>query len=238
MSSPYAGSSPGHSTEIFQLLEFEDTRIHLNIPSEELGSRALTDLLRLFEILIAFRAISPFGNLGDHWHSDYRRFLQTIYARSERNSQRSERENLRSFMGARGALFEVWLQRHLQEKQLLPIERIDLGSYEFVFSVVNLVTIFGLQDYGFLKDTVQWVVGELKSLMEFTPDEISDPYTTKQTRGDKSETIRSGPSTAILLTPEVIRELRGYDSVEFLEETKPGSRRLRIKLVRHQKDKL
>lgn len=206
--------------------EFGETRIILSIPNRGLGLRKLTSILRAFELLVCLRAMSPRGQLDDAWHRLYREFLRAT------SQQKAESENLRSLGGARAPMFELWLQRLAEGKQLLPLEKIDQGSYEFVCQALNLAAVFGLQDYALLKDVIQWSTSAVAGLVKFEPDSENDPYTTRQTRGTHAETVRSGPSAAVLLTPEMVRAFRDFDSVEFTEETKIGVRKLRIKLVK------
>lgn len=204
-------------------------KLCLSVPNEGLTSRGLVNLLRLFEILVFFRSISPNGHLADEWHVQYREFLQ-LFSGSPKNA---ETQNLRSQHGARSTMFEQWMKKYLGDRSLLAIENIERGSYEFIFNVANLVAIFGFQDYGILKDVMQWAATSLQSILQDSMPrersmaaEASEPVT--------AETLYSGTGVAITLTPELVKTIGLYDQVKFSVREQGDTRTFLLSLSRFE----
>ncbi len=208
------------------------TRISLAIPSEDLSVRGLTSVLRLFELLIALRAISPSGELAETWVVLYREYVKSVFASAARRGPFFWLEVSGAFMSARPSdidltdengtdsnLFESWLAAEFVGMDLLPIEDIREGSYDLVLQTVNLVAVFGLQDSALTKDLVQWLVGALKDLLK---------------KQDGSEhAVRSGKA-AVRVSPELIRALQPFDDVSITEEQKSGGTILKLRLVKRE----
>lgn len=206
--------------------KFEYCECCLSIPNEHLDLRQLIDVLRLFEILCCFRAISPNGRLKGGWHTEYRTFL------AKRNSNTAESQNLMSLSGARSHIFEAWIKCKFNEVPIFPVKDIRQGSYEFVLSLVNLAAIFGLQDYSLLKDMIQWSTSTLKTLFDFTP-ELDSPYKTKQNKDITSVLIQSGDGM-LMLSKDLIKAANNFDDVEFSETISKNTRTWSVKMKRLQ----
>lgn len=206
------------------------TRISLAIPSEDLSVRGLTSVLRLFELLVALRAVSPSGVLVETWAVLYREYVKSVFASAARRgpffwfeisgrligTQPSDID-LVAENGTDSNLFESWLSAEFVGMDLLPIEDIRDGSYDIVLQTVNLVAVFGLQDSALTKDLVQWLVGALKDLLE---------------KQDGSEhAVRSGKA-AVRVSPELIRALQPFDDVSITEERTSDGTILKLRLVK------
>jgi hypothetical protein len=192
-------------------------RISFAIPSEDLSVRGLTSVLRLFELLVALRVVSPSGQLAETWAVLYRQYVQSVFASAARRgpflwgldisgrfigSQPSDID-LDAESGTDSNLFESWLAAEFVGMDLLPIEDIEHGSYDLILQTVNLAAVFGLQDFALTKDLVQWLVGALKDLLE------------KQ--DGKEHVVRSGKA-AVRISPDLIRALQPFDDVSITEE--------------------
>lgn len=204
-------------------------RISLAIPSEDLSVRGLTSVLRLFELLVALRAVSPSGELAETWAVLYRDYVRSLLAAARRGpffsldiseifiyTQLSEID-LNTENGTDSNLFESWLAAEFVGMNLLPIEDIQHGSYDLVLQTINLAAVFGLQDFALTKDLVQWLVGALKDLLK------------KQ--DGKEHTVRSG-NAAVRVSPELIRALQSFDDVSITEERTTEGTILKLRLVR------
>src|SRR5689334_13724029 len=97
-------------------------RITLAIPSEDLSVRSLASVLRLFELLVALRAVSPSGELAETWAVLYREYVQGVFASAARRGPFFWFEIGGRFIGAQPSdidlhaengtdsnLFESWL---------------------------------------------------------------------------------------------------------------------------------
>jgi hypothetical protein len=207
-------------------------RITLSVPSEDLSVRGLTSTLRLFELLIALRAISPSGELSNTWSILYRRYAEQILSTNFRRygpffnirvsggsfGSHFTDVDLESEEGADSSLFEAWISAEFVGINLLPIEDIRRGSYELVFQTVNLVAVFGLQDYPLTKDLVQWVVSVLRDIL--------------QKKNKESVTVSSGKAS-VRISPDLVRALQSFDDVTLTEERTDEKTTLRLRLKKN-----
>jgi hypothetical protein len=207
-----------------------NARITLAIPSEDLSVRGLTSVLRVFELLIALRAISPSGELAGTWAVLYREYVQSVFASAARRGPFLWIDISGHFIGAQpsdidldaengtdSSLFESWLAAEFVGMELLPIEDIRHGSYELVLQTINLAAVFGLQDFALTKDLVQCVVGAIRDLLE------------KQ--DGKEHPVRSGKAT-VRVSPELIRALQPFDDVSITEERTAEGTILKLRLLK------
>lgn len=102
---------------------------------------------------------------------------------------------------------------------LLPIVEVRLGSIEFWCNVINLVTIFGLQDQAILKDVIQWTTGALSKMLGQSTYEPGVVYTAGVGK--------------LYFDPEVLGPLtRDFDEVIMEEERTDTTVRLKVVLRR------
>ena len=182
------------------------------------------------------RAMAPRGRPNNLLFARYRLFsanevmrqLSSVVGADDLPLASIERLLARDAEGAiRGMplhVFEEWVRADLliDESSLLPLERIARGSYEFVFQAVNLAAVLGLQDFGLLKDTLQWVCGALRDLLP---------------KSDSADAIvgREG-APRLRVTPAVLAALSDFDEVEIEEEITAKSRRLKLRLSRRPQE--
>ena len=198
----------------------QNAMVHLILPEVGTSARQLIEILKVFEILTFFRGISPRGALDRDALSDLQSFLRAVPAASTRNTRTlMPSDNIASPEGIRAAIFEAWMLSRLGDFTLYPLQDIQKGSYELVFQAANLAAIFGLQDFGVLKDLIQWVTASLSTVIN------REGFT-------HQEPLRSGKDAAIRLTPQMVTALSIYKKVDFTEEVKNGERRVRIRLER------
>ena len=199
--------------------QFAADRVSFVVPSEQLSMRQLSNLIRIFEILVAFRGMTIKGNVSSAWHAKYRDYLNSIYSRvagmsSSDVADRLAMEGLASNYGVRSSVYEIWLSAHVTGDHLFRIEKVEVGSYDFVLYVANLAAIFGLQEYGLIKDILQWVAAALGKLLE---------------KQGESE-VGSGKQARLRLSPELVRSLREFDDVSLTEERTTGGTKLSVRL--------
>jgi len=227
---------PGHNME---------TQLRLSVPTEGCTLKTLSNLARVFEVLVSLRAISPGGKLNRRWASSYERFLGSLtFAIPSRGTSGKLGEGVRpprpkvwgrgplraietplfaltnfdDRSGVDFAAFEAWLDTAFGS-DLFPIAAINDGSYEFVLQVASLLAIIGLQDYSLLKDTVQWACSSLSHIL--------------RSNSRNPVTVESGEAS-LRLSPEIIDALRAFDDVSFTEEITPGRVLLKVKLRRER----
>lgn len=204
-------------------------RLCLSVPNDGLTSRGLVNLLRLFEILVFFRSISPNGHLANKLHVQYREFLVVVGG----SAIKAEAQHLRSLRGARSAMFERWMKQYLGDRPLLAIENIERGSYEFIFNVANLVAIFGFQDQGILKDLMQWAATSLQSILQDSvPCKTS--MATEARKPVTGATLYSGTDVAITLSEELVKTISKYDNVKFSVRENGDTRTFLLSLSRSE----
>jgi hypothetical protein len=196
-----------------------DVEFVLSVPESNLSARALGETFRLVELLLCFRAITPQGVASDQW---YGKFVHFIASDSAALAQiLTCKQGVHQMIASHSAdcdLFDIWVDEISLRRPVLVVSGIERGSYEFAFHLVNLVAIFGLQEYGVVKDVVQWLANALQDIVS------------RAVSGNIS--VKSGTVAQLELSPQLLRSLRQYDSVEIIETTSKERRQLKIKLSR------
>lgn len=209
----------------------------LVLPSVHVAANHVSMALRLLEALLVFGAATSvpperrpaFPSIADCEHYTLLRMeLQGSLVGYRSPVPLSSSEN----RGLHLIWIEEWvragLPSHFDSKEsvreraqlpLLPIEDIRKGSYEFIFSAVNLVAIFGLQDMALFKDVVQWVCSILHGMASDT-----------QFR----HVIRRGDGY-LRITPEMLIAMEAFDSVELIEERTATNSKFVVRLSRHSR---
>jgi hypothetical protein len=212
--------------------------MHLIVPANQLSLLSLSHVLRITPLLLAFRALSrddpvQEGSTAD-WQLDYRqhhiesgflKFVQYLNGEAHKVIFDLVREEQRKTGTAGFAKvdiepFEDFLYRRYptQLPDMLRLREIRKGSYDFVFTIGSLVSIFALQDYSVLKDVVQWLCGALQSVASSSRPSHSPELLSRRSR--------------IELTPAIIQTLQTFDDVVLEEELSEGKSVLRIRLVK------
>lgn len=207
--------------------------IHLNIPDSIQSASSVASILRLTELLLVFRSLTPAGKVSQKWRSSYIEFLKQFAGQptsdpiSEVVRQAAIQElaaytisdlyAIRAELRAASPLFEAWIIFATGGHGWLPLIRISRGSYEFAFQAAGLLAIIGLQDYSLLKDSVQWTCSVIRDLLG---------------RAATARSVVSSESAEIKLTPALVRSLSHYDEVELFKEETSDKITYRIRLSR------